>query len=64
MARAVRPGRLQREQDAVIAHAPQSVLRDGPPQKIATKLLQTRAEHIAAALDVFYATYDLGMAAL
>jgi hypothetical protein len=28
MARAIRPGRLQREQDAVIAQAPQPLLRD------------------------------------
>jgi hypothetical protein len=32
MARAVRPGRLQREQDAVVAHASQPLLRDARAQ--------------------------------
>src|SRR5438552_4156447 len=43
MARAVCPGRLEREQNAAVTQEPEPVLTDGRAQKVAAELLEPRA---------------------
>jgi len=43
MARAIRPGCLEREHDATVGQQSESILRDRRPEQIAAELFQTRA---------------------